>query len=54
MMNKQSTVQEDKQPSLIEDLAINNEQAAEVKGGTDVNRRSTEVSGAVWSGVYDR
>jgi hypothetical protein len=44
-MNRQDTVQKDNQPSLIEDLAINNQQAAEVKGGP--------VSGAIWSGVYD-
>ncbi len=33
MMNRQDTVQKDNQPSVIEDLAINNEQATEVKGG---------------------
>jgi hypothetical protein len=32
-LNRQDTVQKDNQPSVIEDLAINNEQATEVKGG---------------------
>ncbi len=48
MMNRQDPVQKDNQSTTIEDLAINNGQAAEVKGGR------TEVAGAVWSGVYDR
>ena len=47
-MNLQETIQNDNQSSLIEDLAVNKEQAAEVKGGP------TEISGVVWSGVYDR
>ena len=37
------------QNPVIEDLPIHDEQSAEVTGG-----RSTELSGAVWSGVYDR
>jgi hypothetical protein len=52
-MNEQDNVQKNNQPSLIEDLAINNDQAAEVKGGPTATR-STEVAGVVWSGVYDR
>ena len=32
-MHKKDTVQKDNQPSLIEDLTINNEQAEVVKGG---------------------
>jgi hypothetical protein len=44
MKSRQDNIQNDKPSSVIEDLAINNDQAAEVKGG----------SGAVWSGVYDR
>jgi hypothetical protein len=52
-MNRPDTVQKDNQPTLIEDLTIINEQAAEVKGGSTATR-STELAGAVWSGVYDR
>ena len=48
MMNRQNTRQKDNESSLIEDLAITNDQAAEVKGGP------TEIQGVVWSGVYDR
>jgi hypothetical protein len=56
IMNQQNNREANNQQSLIEDLAINNEQAAEVKGGpSEINSpRSTELSGAVWSGVYDR
>jgi hypothetical protein len=53
-MNQQNNREANNPQSVIEDLAINGEQAAEVKGGCDVNPRSTELSGAVWSGVYDR
>ena len=48
-MNKQEN---DNQTS-IEDLPVDEARQDEVKGGpTQV--RSTEISGAVWSGVYDR
>ena len=45
MMNRQDTVQKDNQPSLIEDLAINNEHAAEVKGGDGVGNRGHLIVG---------
>ena len=35
-MHNQDTLQKDKQPSLIEDLTVNNKQAEEVKGGGQV------------------
>jgi hypothetical protein len=52
-MNNQENQDINNPQSVIEDLAINNEQAAEVKGGP-TEGRSTKVSGVVWSGVYDR
>ena len=48
-MSKQDKQEPENEQPVIEDLAINNEQAAEAEGG-----RSTQLSGAVWSGVYDR
>ena len=53
IMNHQNNCDANHQQSQIEDLAIKPEQATDVKGGP-TGGRSTELAGAVWSGVYDR